>query len=103
MCNGAEEKTKKQRGEERRERVGNEEGTHEWLNPSLETPSRRQDAHTSLSFSLQREREDTRGHARGRGQRGGAERSQVQRARLWLHETLVGGNQWLECSQTWRE
>lgn len=33
-------------------RLGNEEGTHEWLNPSLETPSRRQDAHTSLSFSL---------------------------------------------------
>lgn len=30
-----------------------EEGTHEWLNPSLETPSRRQDAHTFLSFSLQ--------------------------------------------------
>ena len=39
--------------------LGNEEGTHEWLNPSLETPSRRQDAHTSLSFSLQRKREDT--------------------------------------------
>lgn len=27
-------------------------GTHEWLNPSLERPSRRQDAHTFLSFSL---------------------------------------------------
>lgn len=39
--------------------MGSEEGTHEWLNPSLETPSRRQDAHTSLSFSLQRKGEDT--------------------------------------------
>lgn len=38
---------------------GNEESTHEWLNPSLGTPSRRQDAHTFLSFSLQRKREDT--------------------------------------------
>lgn len=35
--------------------VGNEESTHEWLNPSLERPSRRQDAHTFLSFSLKRE------------------------------------------------
>lgn len=39
--------------------LGNEECTHEWLNPSLEMPSRRRDAHTSLSFSLQRKREDT--------------------------------------------
>lgn len=49
-------------------RAGEEEGTHEWLNPSLETPSRRQDAHTSLSFSLQRRGTIPR-HARGRGQR----------------------------------
>lgn len=43
-----------------------EEGTHEWLNPSLVTPSRRQDAHTFLSFSLQKR---IGGNARVWGQR----------------------------------
>lgn len=41
-----------ERGEGARDRGGCDEGTHGWLNPSLETPSRRQGAHTFPSFSL---------------------------------------------------
>ena len=63
-----------------------EEGTHEWLNPSLETPSRRQDAHTFLSFSLQ---EKGSGHARGCGQRVRAEGQRSKRVGARLHVGVI--------------
>lgn len=34
-----------------------DEGTHGWLNPSLERPSRRQGAHTFPSFSLKQKKD----------------------------------------------
>lgn len=58
--------------------LGNEECTHEWLNPSLEMPSRRRDVHTSLSFSLQRKREDTEACERPGSERTSSEVSRVR-------------------------
>lgn len=47
-----------------------DEGTHGWLNPSLETPSSRQGAHTFPSFCLQ-EKDEGMQEAQGSGVRGG--------------------------------
>ena len=49
-----EERWDGEREREEEERTQDDEGTHGWLNPSLETPSRRQGAHTFPSFSLQK-------------------------------------------------
>lgn len=58
-------------------------GTHEWLNPSLVTPSSRQDAHTFLSFSLQKRT----GHARA-GVRGKTDREK-ENGRGILHACVI--------------
>lgn len=71
-----------------------EEGTHEWLNPSLVTPRRRQHAHTFLSFSLQKRIEGMQES----GVRGGKVKGEREIAFLGLRV----GERELRCGE-WRQ